>query len=273
MAMIKTSDGTELYYKDWGSGKPIVFSHGWPLNADMWEYQMEFLASHGLRCIAHDRRGFGRSSQPWTGGDYDTFADDLAALINALDLQDVTLVGFSMGGGEVARYIGRHGSNRVSKAALLGAVTPFLLKTADNPDGVDKSVFDGMRAGITADRAEFFNGFGKVFMGADRPGSKVSPGALTQTHSMALMASLKSTLDCVIAFSETDFRPDLKAFSMPTLIVHGDDDAIVPIDLTARLAAQMVTGSKLEVYPGAPHGFCFTHKDRLNADLLAFING
>lgn len=273
MATIKTSDGTELYYKDWGSGKPIFFSHGWPLNSDMWEYQMEFLASKGLRCIAHDRRGFGRSSQPWTGNNYDTFADDIAALMNALDLKDATLVGFSMGGGDVARYVSRYGSARVAKVALPGAVTPFLLKTETNPNGVDKSVFDGMRAGITADRAEFFNGFGKVFMGADKADSKVSAGALIQTHNMALMASLKSTLDCVVAFSETDFRPDLKALTMPTLILHGDADAIVPIDLTARVAAQMIPGARLEVYGGAPHGFCFTHKDRVNDDLLTFING
>jgi pimeloyl-ACP methyl ester carboxylesterase len=273
MPTIKTADGTEIYYKDWGAGKPVFLSHGWPLNSDMWEYQMEFLASRGLRCVAHDRRGFGRSSQPWNGNNYDTMADDIAAVMDALDLRDATLVGFSMGGGDVARYLSRHGAGRVSKAVLIGAVTPFLLKTADNPNGADKSVFDGMRAGITADRAEFFNGFGRVFMGADNPALKVSEGVLRQNHGMALMASLKSTLDCVIAFSETDFRPDMAAFTMPTLIIHGDVDTIVPIDLTAREAHKAIPGSRLEVYAGAPHGLCFTHKDKMNADLLAFING
>lgn len=271
MAMFKAQDGTEIYYKDWGSGKTVVLAHGWPLNADMWEYQMQFLASKGLRCIAYDRRGFGRSSQPWSGNDYDTFAGDLATLMETLDLKDVILAGFSMGGGEVARYLGRHGADRVSKAVLIGAVTPFLLKTADNPQGVDRSVFDGMRAGIAADRPEFFRNFGMRFMGSDRLGSKVSEGALTWTLSMALQASLKSTLDCVTAFSETDFRGDMRAFTMPTLIIHGDADAIVPIDLSGRLAAQMIPGSRLEVYPGAPHGLYFTHNDRMNEDLLAFV--
>ncbi len=273
MPMIETSDNTEIYFKDWGQGKPVLFSHGWPLNADMWEYQMQYLASQGLRCVAHDRRGFGRSGQPWTGNDYDSFADDIGAIIEDLDLEDITLVGFSMGGGDIARYLSSHGTDRVSKAVLIGAVTPFLLKTADHPEGVDRSVFDGMRAGITADRPQFFSDFGKVFMGADKPGSKVSEGILSWTLSMALQASLKSTLDCVGAFSETDFRPDMKAFTMPTLIIHGDADAIVPIDITARAAAKMIPGSRLEVYEGAPHGLCYTHKDRVNEQLLAFING
>jgi non-heme chloroperoxidase len=271
MTTIKTRDGTEIYYKDWGTGKPVVLCHGWPLNADMWEYQMTFLASRGLRCVAHDRRGFGRSGQPWTGYDYNTFADDLAALIESLDLKDITLAGFSMGGGEVARYLGRHGTKRVAKAALISAVTPFLLKTADHPEGVDRSVFDGLRAGIALDRPQFFSDFGKVFTGANRPGAKVSQGALDWTLFLALQASLKGTLDCVGAFSETDFRSDLKAFKLPTLVIHGDDDQVVPFALSGSVAAKMIPGSRLEVYKGAPHGLYFTHKDRLNADLLAFV--
>lgn len=273
MPRFTTKDGTELYYKDWGTGPVVVFSHGWPLNADMWDYQMMALASQGLRCIAHDRRGFGRSDQPWTGYDYDTFADDLAELMAALALQDVTLVGFSMGGGEVARVLGRHGSGRIARAVLIGAVTPFLLKTDDHPEGVDRSVFDGIRAGILADRAQFFTDFGRAFLGADQPGATVSEGALRWTLTMALQASLKGTIDCVGAFSETDFRPDLKAFTVPTLLIHGDGDAIVPIDLTSRTAAGLIPGSQLKVYPGASHGLYFTHKDQINADLLSFIQG
>ncbi|MGH7414003.1 MAG: alpha/beta fold hydrolase [Candidatus Rokuibacteriota bacterium] len=272
MATIRTGESTEIYYKDWGTGRPIVFSHGWPLNADMWEYQMTFLAAQGFRCVAHDRRGFGRSSQPWTGYEYDTFAEDLSTLIEALDLKDITLVGFSMGGGEVARYIGRQGTKRVSKAVLIGAVPPLLLKTADHPEGVDRTVFDGLRAGISADRPQFFADFGKVFMGANRPGAKVvSPGVLDWTFFMAMQASLKGTLDCVAAFSETDFRPDLKAFDVPTLVIHGDDDQVVPLEITGRASAKAIPGARLQVYKGAPHGLCFTHKDQINADLLAFL--
>jgi pimeloyl-ACP methyl ester carboxylesterase len=271
MATIKTRDGTELYYKDWGAGKPVVLSHGWPLNADMWEYQMVALASQGLRCIAHDRRGFGRSSQPWSGYDYDTFADDLATLIDTLDLNEVTLVGFSMGGGEVARYIGRHGTKRIARAVLMSAVTPLLLKQPDHPEGVEQPVFDGIRAGIAADRPQFFKDFGKAFFGANRPGSKVSEGILIWNLNLALQASLKGTLDCVTAFSATDFRADLKAFNVPTLVMHGDDDQIVPIDITGRAAAKAIPQARLKVYAGAPHGLYFTHKDELSADLLSFI--
>ncbi len=273
MPTIATRDGTELYYKDWGRGPTVVFCHGWPLNADMWEYQMTHLASQGLRCIAHDRRGFGRSSQPWDGYDYDTFADDLAALIETLGLEDVTLVGACMGGGEVARYIGRHGTRRVAKAVLISAVAPFLLKTADNTEGVDRTLLDGLRAGIAADRGQFFSDFGKTLLGANRPGAKVSQGALDWKLNLALQASLKGTLDSLTAFSETDFRPDLKAFDVPTLVIHGDDDQVAPCEITGRAIAMAIPDARLEVYEGAPHGLCFTHKDRLNADLLAFIQG
>jgi pimeloyl-ACP methyl ester carboxylesterase len=273
MPTIETRDGTEIYYKDWGAGRPVVFIHGWPLSSDMWEYQMVSLASQGLRCIGYDRRGFGRSSQPWTGYDYDTFADDLKTLIETLDLKDVTLVGFSMGGGEVARYIGRHGLQRISKAALVGAVTPLLLKRDDHPDGVERATFDGIRSGITADRPQFFSDFGKAFMGANRSGANISQGVLDWTLFMAMQASLKGTLDCVAAFSETDFRPDLKAFKLPTLIIHGDDDQIVPLEITGRAAAKAIPGSRLQVYKGAPHGLYFTHQEQMNTDLHSFIKG
>jgi pimeloyl-ACP methyl ester carboxylesterase len=271
MAIIETDDGTEIYYKDWGSGQPVVFCHGWPLNADMWEYQMNFLAAEGFRCIAYDRRGFGRSDQPWEGYDYDTFAADLSDLIDALELEDVILVGFSMGGGEVARYIGRYGTDSVARAVLVSAVPPFLMKSADNPQGVDRSVFDGIRAGIAADRPQFFAEFGKAFTGANRPGSKVSQGILDWTLFLALQASLKGTLDCVDAFSETDFRDDLQAFDVPTLVIHGDDDQIVPFEISGKASAAAIEGAQLKVYHGAPHGLYFTHKDQLNADLLAFF--
>ena len=273
MSTITTRDGTEIYYKDWGSGQPVVFSHGWPLDGDMWEYQMNFLAENGYRVIAYDRRGFGRSSQPWSGYDYDTFADDLALLLDTLDLQDVVLAGFSMGGGDVARYIGRHGTKRLSKAVLIGAVTPIFGKAADYPQGVDKSVFDGILAGLRNDRAEFLNGFATVFFGTNRPGHKVTPGILAQTFNIAMLASLKGTLDCVIAFSNTDFRDDLKKFDLPTLVIHGDDDQVVPFDTTGKLSAQLAPNARLKVYGGAPHALCFTHKDLLNEDLLAFIKG
>jgi len=271
MPTIKTHDGTEIYYKDWGTGQPVVFSHGWPLNADMWEYQMTYLASRGYRVVAHDRRGFGRSSQPWTGYDYDTFADDLAAVINGLDLKNIVIVGHSMGGGEVARYIGRHGTKRVAKAVLIGAVTPFLLKTADNPTGLDISVFDGLRAGIAADRMQFFADVSQAFYGANRPGAKVSKGTLDWFFGMSELATYKSCYDCVKAFSETDFRGDLKKFDIPTLVVHGDDDQIVPFSVSGPLTAQRIPGAELEVYKGAPHGLVTTHKDQLNADLVAFV--
>lgn len=270
MSTLVTRDGTAIYYKDWGSGKPVLFSHGWPLDADMWDVQMEFLASRGYRAIAFDRRGFGRSSQPWSGYDYDTFADDIAQLIEHLDLSDVTLVGFSMGGGDVARYIARHGSERVAGLVLLGAVTPLFIKTADNPDGVDKSVFDGIRDGIRADRAQFIADFAAPFYGINH-GQKVSQGVQAQTLNIALLASLKGTLDCVTAFSETDFRPDMAKIDVPTLVIHGDDDQIVPIDISGRQSAKLIKGARLIVYPGAPHGLTDTHKDKVNQDLLTFL--
>lgn len=270
MTILSLRDGTELYYKDWGSGPAILFSHGWPLSADMWEYQMLGLASQGFRTIAFDRRGFGRSSQPWTGYDYDTFADDIAELIEHLDLREVVLVGFSMGGGDVTRYIARKGSSRVAKLVLVSAVTPIFMKTADHPVGPDRSVFDGIRAGLRHDRAQFLDDFSAVFYGTNRPGSTVSKGILTQTLQTALQASLKATVDCVTAFSETDFRPDMGKIDVPTLVIHGDDDQVVPLEATGRLAAELIKGATLKVYAGAPHATAFTHKDQLTADLAAF---
>ena len=272
MSTLTTRDGTEIYYKDWGSGRPVLFSHGWPLDADMWEYQMEYLSQRGYRTIAFDRRGFGRSDQPWTGYNYDTFADDIAQLIEHLDLRDVTLVGFSMGGGDVSRYIARHGSARVAGLVLLGAVTPLFIKTADHPEGVDGSVFDGIRAGLRQDRAQFIADFSPVFYGIEQ-GHKISQGVLTQTLNMALLASFKGTLDCVTAFAETDFRPDMAKIDVPTLVIHGDSDQVVPLEATGRLAAQLIAGAKLKVYEGAPHGFAVTHGQLLNEDLLAFLAG
>ncbi|NWE24029.1 alpha/beta fold hydrolase [Pseudomonas gingeri] len=272
MSTFVTRDGTEIYYKDWGSGKPVVFSHGWPLDADMWEYQMEYLSSRGYRTIAFDRRGFGRSSQPWDGYDYDTFADDLAGLIEHLDLDAVTLVGFSMGGGDVSRYIARHGSQRVAGLVLLGAVTPLFIQTEDHPQGVPKAVFDGIRAGLLKDRAQFIADFASPFYGTNH-GQVVSQGVLTQTLNIALMASLKGTVDCVTAFSETDFRADMTRIDIPTLVIHGDDDQIVPFEATGKLAAAMIPGAQLKVYAGAPHGFAATHGPALNEDLLAFLEG
>ncbi|NDL65131.1 alpha/beta fold hydrolase [Acerihabitans arboris] len=266
-----TRDGTEIYFKDWGRGQPIIFVHGWPLDADMWEYQMNFLAGNGYRTIAYDRRGFGRSSQPWDGYDYDTFADDLDELLQKLDIRQAVLIGFSMGGGEVARYIARHGTRRLAKAVLISAVTPLFIKTADHPAGVDKSVFDGIKAGLAADRPQFLSDFSAVFYGTNRADSKVSAGILAQTLNMALLASIKGTIDCVTAFSETDFRQDMQAFSLPTLVIHGDDDRVVPFEATGKLAAAAIPSSILKMYPGAPHALCFTHKDKLNQDLLAFI--
>ncbi|EPF68566.1 alpha/beta hydrolase [Pseudomonas syringae] len=270
MSTFNTKDGTEIYYKDWGTGKPVLLSHGWPLDADMWEYQMEYLSSRGYRTIAYDRRGFGRSGQPWTGYDYDTFADDIAELIEHLDLRDVTLVGFSMGGGDVTRYIAKHGSERVAKLALLGSVTPFFLKTADNPEGVEQSVFDGITAGLLKDRAQFISDFASTFYGINH-GQKVSEGVQTQTLNIALLASLKGTLDCVTAFSATDFRPDMAKIDVPTLVIHGDDDQVVPFEASGKRAAAMIKGAELKVYSGAPHGFAVTHAQKLNEDLLAFL--
>ena len=274
MSFIEARDGTPLFYKDWGAGKPVVLVHGWPLNADMWEYQAPFLAENGCRVIAYDRRGFGRSGQPWSGYDYDTMADDLAALFDALDLRDATLVGFSMGGGEVARYLSRHGgSGRVSRAVLVSAVTPFLLRTEDNPGGVDRSVFDDMVVNLQADRPAFLASFGKQFFGAGLLNFSISNELLQWAGNLALMASPKATLDCVRAFSETDFRGDLPQIRVPVLVIHGDADGTVPIDAAGRRAAAMIPGAQLLEYKGAPHGLFFTEKDRLNQDLLRFIGG
>ncbi len=271
MAFIETTDKTTLFYNDWGSGRPVVLIHGWPLDSDMWEYQSVFLASHGLRVIAYDRRGFGRSSQPWSGYDYDTMADDLKVVLDGLNLNDVTLVGFSMGGGEVARYMGRHGGARVTKAVLVSAVTPYLLKAPDNPDGIERGTFDQMIEGLKKDRPNFLATFGKQFFGAGLLNFTVTSEILQWALMMAMLGSPKATLDCVRAFSETDFRGDLAAFRVPTLIIHGDADAAVPPAKSARVAASMIQGAELKEYSGAPHGLFFTEKDRLNQDLLAFI--
>src|SRR5882757_2701677 len=271
MPTITTKDGTQIYYKDWGSGQPIVFSHGWPLSADAWDDQMVFLASHGYRCIAHDRRGHGRSGQSWEGNEMDTYADDLAALVTALDLKDAIHVGHSTGGGEVARYIGRHGTKRVAKAVLIGAVPPLMLKTAANPGGLPLEVFDGIRAGVLADRSQFFKDLSIPFYGYNRPDAKVSEGVRDSFWMQGMQAGFKGVIDCIKAFSETDFNEDLKKFDVPTLILHGDDDQIVPIAGSALLSAKLVKGARLVVVKGAPHGLCTTLKDRVNAELLAFI--
>jgi non-heme chloroperoxidase len=271
MSAITTKDGTRIYYKDWGSGQPVVFSHGWPLSGDAWEDQMMFLGSRGYRCIAHDRRGHGRSSQPWSGNEMDTFADDLAALVETLDLKKAIHVGHSMGGGEVSRYIGRHGTKRVAKAVLIGAVVPLMLKTVANPDGLPIDAFDKIRADVLADRSQFFKDLTTPFYGANRPGAKVSQGLRDSFWLQGMQAGLKCVVDCIRAFSETDFTEDLGKFDVPTLIIHGDDDQIVPIGASAMLSSRLVKGSKLKIYPGAPHGLCSTHKDQINADLLAFL--
>ena len=273
MPHVQAKDGTSLFYNDWGTGTPVVLIHGWPLNADMWEYQSTTLAESGVRVIAYDRRGFGRSDQPWSGYDYDTLADDLAAVMEHLDLHGAVLVGFSMGGGEVARYLSRHGAGRVAKAVLVSCVTPMLLKTGDHPQGVDREVFDQIVDGLKQDRPTFLATFGKSFFGAGLLNFTVTDGILEWARGMALQGSAKATLDCVRAFSETDFRPDMVAFTVPTLVIHGDADATVPADITGRAAAAAIAGSTLLMYPGAPHGLFFTEKDRLNADLMAFIGG
>jgi non-heme chloroperoxidase len=268
---ITMSDGTRIYYKDWGSGPPVVFSHGWPLSADAWEDQMTFLASQGYRCIAHDRRGHGRSSQPWRGNEMNTYADDLAALVESLDLRGAIHVGHSTGGGEVARYIGRHGTKRVVKAVLIGAVPPLMLKTATNPGGTPIEAFDGMRAAVHADRSQFFRDLAMPFYGANRPGAKVSQGVRDAFWLQGMQAGFPAAFDCIKAFSETDFTEDLKRFTVPTLILHGDDDQIVPIGASAMLSAKLVKGATLKVYPGLPHGMCTVNKDQINRDLLAFL--
>lgn len=271
MSTITVKDGTTIYYKDWGTGPVVTFSHGWPLNSDAWDGQLHFLAEKGFRVIAHDRRGHGRSSQAWSGNDMNGYADDLAALIEALDLKDVTLVGHSTGGGEVARYIGRHGTKRVAAAVLIAAVPPIMVKSAANPEGIPIEVFDGSRSALTKDRSQFYKDFALPFYGANRPGANVSQGILDQFWLWSMQGGLKNIYDCVKAFSETDFTEDLKKFDVPTLIMHGEDDQIVPINDTAKKSAKLIRGAKEIYYPGLPHGLTATNADQINADLLEFL--
>jgi non-heme chloroperoxidase len=271
MSTITTEDGTEIYYKDWGSGPVVTFSHGWPLNADAWDAQLLFLVQNGYRVVAHDRRGHGRSSQPSNGNDMNGYADDLAAVIEVLDLHDATLVGHSTGGGEVARYIGRHGTSRVSKALLLSAVPPIMVQSATNPEGLPMKVFDDLRAGVIADRSQFYKDLATPFYGANLPGAKVSQGALDQFWMWSMQAGIKGSFESIKAFSETDFTEDLKKFDVPTLVAHGEDDQIVPVKDSARKSAKLIPGAQEIYYPGAPHGLTATHADKFNADLLAFL--
>jgi len=265
-----TVDGTDIFYKDWGTGQPVVFSHGWPLTADAWDPQLKFMADHGYRAIAHDRRGGGRSGQPWTGNDMDTYADDLAELCDTLNLRDAVMVGHSTGGGEVTRYLGRHGSSRVARAVLVGAIPPLMLRTEANPGGLPIEAFDQIRAGVAGDRSQFYRDLSAMFYGANRPGSTVSPGVRDAFWLWSMTIGVKSAYDCVKQFSETDFTEDLKRFDVPTLVLHGDDDQIVPIGASAMLSSKLIKDATLTVYPGAPHGLTTTHADQFNADLLAF---
>ena len=271
MSTLTTKDGTQIYFNDWGAGQPVVFSHGWPLSSAAFEDQMFFLTSHGYRCIAHDRRGHGRSSQPWQGNDLDTYADDLAELVTALDLQNAIHVGHSTSGGEVVRYLGRHSSRRVAKAVLIGAIPPLMLKTAANPGGLPIEVFNGIRAGVLADRSQFFKDLTLPFYGYNRPGAKLSAGVRESFWLQGMLAGFPAAYFCIKAFSETDLTEDLKKIDVPTLVLHGDDDQIVPIGSSALLSAKLVKNAKLKIYPGASHGLCTTHKDQINQDLLEFI--
>jgi non-heme chloroperoxidase len=270
MPTIKTRDGAKIFYKDWGKGQPVVFSHGWPLNADAWDDQMFFFASNGYRAIAHDRRGHGRSMQTWNGNDMDTYADDLAALVEELDLRNAIHIGHSTGGGEVARYIGRHGTERVAKAVLVGAVPPGMLKTAKNPEGVPIEAFDQIRAGVKTDRSQFYKDLSAAFYGANRPGSAVSQGVRDAFWLMSMQAGFPAAYDCIKAFSESEFTDDLKKFDVPTLVIHGDDDQIVPITVGGLRSSRMIKGATLKIYKGAPHGLMTTHKEQFNTDLLEF---
>ncbi len=272
MGLVRTRDGAEIFYKDWGDGPPVVLSHGWPLNADSWEAQMLFLAERGFRCIAHDRRGHGRSTQTWDGNEMDTYADDLATVVEALDLRGVTLIGFSTGGGEVARYVGRHGTERVRAVVLVSAVPPFMLRTDDNPGGVPLEVFDEIRAGSIADRSQLYRDLADgPFFGHNRPGADVSQGTRDAFWRQGLQAGHRNALECIAAFSATDFRGDLARFDVPTLVIHGDDDQVVPFSVGGQASAALIEGARLKVYPGAPHGITDTHKAQLGADLLEFL--
>jgi non-heme chloroperoxidase len=271
MSMITSSDGTDIYYKDWGEGPVVTFSHGWPLNADAWDGQMHFLAGEGFRVVAHDRRGHGRSSQPSNGNDMDGYADDLGAVLDALDIHDATLVGHSTGGGEVARYIGRHGTSRVGKAVLIAAVPPVMLLSGSNPEGLPIEVFDGLRAGVARDRSQFYKELAAPFYGANRDGAKVSPGLLEQFWLWSMKAGTKNAYESIKAFSETDFTDDLKAFDVPALVMHGEDDQIVPVKDSAHKSARLIPDAQEIYYPGAPHGLTATHQDQINDDLLTFL--
>jgi len=271
MSTITVKDGTTIYYKNWGKGPVITFSHGWPLNSDAWDNQLHFFAQNGFRVVAHDRRGHGRSSQPWDGNEMNTYAEDLASVIETLDLKDITMVGHSTGGGEVARYIGRYGTKRVAAAVLIGAVPPIMMKTAANPEGLPIEVFDGLRSGLAKDRSQFYKDFALPFFGANRPGATVSEGTLDQFWLQSMQAGLKNAYDCIKAFSETDFTEDLKKFDVPTLILHGEEDQIVPINDSAKKSVQLIKGAKSIFYPGRPHGVFSTYEDQVNVDLLAFV--